>query len=84
MKVTLSSSPVWSSEQVPGHSGLHGETLSKKKKKGFFSINVLSSKYTVVYLQFTANLTITGHRECKGHLCSGYKYVEILTKIAQL
>ena len=30
---SLSSSPAWSTEQVPGQPGLHRETLSQKKKK---------------------------------------------------
>jgi hypothetical protein len=29
----LSSRPAWSTERVPGQPGLHGETLSGKKKK---------------------------------------------------
>ena len=31
--VTMSSRPAWSTEQVPGQSGLHRETLSQKVNK---------------------------------------------------
>jgi hypothetical protein len=31
--ISLSSSPAWSTDQIPGQQGLHRETLSQKKQK---------------------------------------------------
>jgi hypothetical protein len=43
---SLSSRPAWSTERVPGHPGLHRETLSQKtnKQKGSFWLTVPSTE----------------------------------------